>query len=372
MVQTTTIHDYVSIALGRNDMAAKRNLITIAQRLVERQQEERKNNEVNFDNPQMYRDRQQKAKLMAFKARVADSMSVLTKARTAIGFIEKHLNEMKTALEGLSSASTADERATAAATFDTARGKINAQADGASQMVNYRTINLIGNKEGPDWEGDKLFTPYNRSGSFIQVDGAYLGSDFVIEEADGTVWKRNGEGDTLIQYPADGSSVPTGSEISLDGLTITSYDSATGAITYGGSGSLTGTLTRGGLEVLESEYYSGFADDASVAEALADVEAAITAVTVKGADIKAKSSMLTGNVDMAKEQIAKLEKDIAAMVSANVKEMAANQRAAQLKMTLALNNVNLISAANSGLVENMLSLASTRERAAGIFGMMGY
>ncbi len=373
MVETGSIADYVTTALSRNSYDAKLSLVTLTRRLVERQMEERKGNEVNFNDPKMYRANQEKAKLMAFKERVSDATSALTKARSGIEFIERYLSEMKTSLETLGASSTAEERAAVAAEFDDKLRMINAKADGANQTVNYRSINLIGNTDAADFTTDKLFTPYNRSGSFLEVEGVYLGSHFTVEEADGTVWRLSGDTTKFIQYPGDGSGLPTGSEIATEGLTIDSYDSSTGAVTYGGTGSLTGTLNRQGLDLLDSTYYNDFADDASVSEALTDIDAAISAATAGGAFIKAKSASLTANVDMAKEQIAKLEKEVSALVKQNVSEVAAVTQAAQLKMAMTINNVNMLSANNDGLVENMMQLISGGPgKALGVFGLMGY
>ena len=156
-------------------------------------------------------------------------------------------------------------------------------------------------------------------------------------------------------------------------MTVDSYDADTGAVTYGGTGSLTGTVNRQGLEVMDSTYYSDFSDDASVAAALADVEAAISKAIAGGAFIKANSASLTSNVDMASDQIAKLEKEVSALMRESVTEVAATTRAAQLKMALAVNNINMLASMNNGLVENMTQLLSNGPgRAMGVFGYAGY
>ena len=191
MVETGGINDYITTALSRNSADAKLSLVNITRSLMERQMQERQGNEVNFNDPKMYRANQEKAKLITFKERVADATSALTKARSAIEFIDKYLGEMQTTLFGLSASSTADERAAAAAEFDAKLADINAKADGANQTVNYRSINLIGNTDDNIFATDNLYTPYNKTGGFLEVEGVYLGSDFTVEEADGTIWRLN-------------------------------------------------------------------------------------------------------------------------------------------------------------------------------------
>ena len=47
-------------------------------------------------------------------------------------------------------------------------------------------------------------------------------------------------------------------------------------------------------------------------------------------------------------------------------------KAADVKLRLALDNINLLSSLNNGLVENMLALSTGPSKAQGVFGMMGY
>ena len=50
----------------------------------------------------------------------------------------------------------------------------------------------------------------------------------------------------------------------------------------------------------------------------------------------------------------------------------AESRAADLKLRLTLDNINLLSSINNGLVENMLSLSTGPSPAQGVFGIFGY
>ena len=50
----------------------------------------------------------------------------------------------------------------------------------------------------------------------------------------------------------------------------------------------------------------------------------------------------------------------------------AKTMAADLKIRLALNNINMLSQASNGLLENMLTLSAGPPKALGVFGLLGY
>ena len=50
----------------------------------------------------------------------------------------------------------------------------------------------------------------------------------------------------------------------------------------------------------------------------------------------------------------------------------AKTKAADVKVQLALNNINLLSQVGSGLIENMMTLSAGPSKALGVFGLLGY
>ena len=60
------------------------------------------------------------------------------------------------------------------------------------------------------------------------------------------------------------------------------------------------------------------------------------------------------------------------MISEELDASKALSKAADTKLRLALINIDMISQANSALVENMLTLSNGPQKAAGLFGLMGY
>jgi len=371
MASGSSINDLVQIRLNAGQTNLADSLVLITQQVVARVQEERADKRVLInDDLQWVEAHREKSKLVSFKARISDNVSALTKASNALDWVESNLNEMKTLLQGLSDSSTTEERAAAAEEFDELYEDINSRVNNAHQRIGYQNVNLIGNTHGPNWTTDNLYTPSSMSGGYLSVEGQYAGAEFVIEDADGDYWRIEETKNGFVEY--DSSGAATGNVVSLDGLTLDSYDSSTGAVTYSGSDSLSGTLQRGGIELLSSEYYSDFADQTSIDEAIDDIDSALTAISQKGAIIKGQASLIEGNFDLLAEKIAHLDGEIQNRVAVTTQENAELQRATNVKIGLIVNNLNLTTAANTGLIENMLALTEGVPSAGGIFGLMGY
>lgn len=369
-----SITEIVNTQLSMNQMNNMGSLVTLTEQLVQRLNEQKADQAVNFeDNADYRRSRRETVKLQAFKEKIADSVSAATKAKNAASFIETYLDSMKTELQTILGSGSAEERAAAATEFDKLYADINARADGANQFVNHQNINLIGNTTGPDWDTKTLYTPTNQSGGYVAIEGAYLGTEQEVIDASGFAWRYDEGNNVYKQYINDGTGVATGSEISATDMTVQSFDHATDSVTLSnGTDTITGTLNRGGLGVLSSEYYSSFADDTAVQEAIDDIDAAIIYFDTKSSRLTANASLLQSNTYLIKEQIARLEKETAEIVTLEIQENGARNRAANAKFAFAINNINMISQNNQGLIQNMMELASPQESAGGLFGMMGF
>ena len=368
----TSINDIINIRLNSNNFSSMGSIVTISERLVERMQQERPDQAVDFSDRQYYEARREVVRLSSFKEKVANTIAVTAKAKNAAGFVEKYLDDMKSDLSLLLGSTDDAARAAAAAEFNTNYDKINSSVDGANQTIDYKNVNLVGNTSGPDWETDTISAKIRDGGAYTEIEGAYLGSRSQILDGDGNYWQLI-EGDNVYrQFNADGTGTTTGLEISSEDMVVTSFDSSDDSVTISdGTNTITGTVQRGGLGVLKSDYYNDFADDTAVQEAIDDIEAAINYFDGKASLITAKTSMLEGNYDLIKKKIANAEEDSARIVKEQITESAAETRAANLKLTLAVNNINMISNANRGLIENMMIMASPIPKGPGVFGLMG-
>tara|TARA_B100000315_G_scaffold257085_1_gene304739 strand:- start:734 stop:1861 length:1128 start_codon:yes stop_codon:yes gene_type:complete len=369
-----SIAEIINTQLAKNQVAGMSSLVTITERLVERLNDQKADQAVDFESNADYRRaRRRSLRLQAFKDKISDNVSAATKAKNAASFIEVHLDSMKSDLEALLGSTSDEDRAAAATDFDELYNNINSRANGANQLVNYQNVNLIGNTHGPDWNTDTIYTPTNKTGGFTTIEGAYLGTEHEIIDADGYAWRYDKGNNIYKQFYNDGTNVATGLEYTATDMTVQSIDHSDDSVTLSnGTDTITGTLNRGGLGVLNSEYYSSFADDTAVQEAIDDIDAAIIYFDTNSTRLTANTSLLQGNVYMIREEISLLEKEIADIVTVEIQENGARNRAANLKFTLAINNINLVSQNNMGLIQNMLELASPQEKAQGLFGMLGY
>ena len=141
---------------------------------------------------------------------------------------------------------------------------------------------------------------------------------------------------------------------------------------FGGSGSLQGTVVKGGIGVLDSQFYNSFADDTSVQSALDDVNSAIDYVTSKGAIINADATLIQSGSSQAQDRITNLDREINSIKTEQLDESTAKSKAAKLKLSLAVNNINLTMQHNTSLIQNLVSLTEGQGPAIGVFGMMGY
>ena len=372
-ITTGPINGFVDTQLSHNQFNSMSAISLISQRLLERSKEDSADVAVNFESPAILRATREISKMVAFKERISDSVSAVSKAKDAINWTKTYLNRAKTDLNNILGSSSSADRTAAATSFDGHLSNINGKVNGANQLVGFNNINLIGNTEGPDWKTDDIYTPTsNAGGGILEIKGAFLGVDFQVTDTNGLHWRLDAVDKTFYQYSSDGTGKRTGQSMPAEGMTIESYDPISGAITYGGTGTLDGTLQRVGLNILTSEYYKNFADDASIQTAIGDIDKALAILNVEGSSIKADAAILEGRIKLVDGKINSFEAEKDLMVSEEVDASNAVTKAADLKLRMSLINLDLLSAASNGLVENMLSLSRGPQKASGLFGLMGY
>ena len=368
-----SITDVVNAQLSRNQFNSVDSIALITQKLVERHKEERADIAINFERADLIRATKKIADMVSFKQKIADNVIATAKAAEAINWVKNYLGQAKTELNKILGSTSNEDRAAAAASVNGLISDINSKVNGANQTTGFTNLNLVGNTKGPDWKTDDIFSPTSDSGpGFVQIEGAFLGVDFQVTDLDGFNWRLDTTDNTFDQYKSDGSGQRTGKLISAEGLTIDSYDTSTGAITYGGTGSLTGTLKRAGLELLTSEYYNNFADDTSVQNAINDIDNAVTITNKKGSSILADATLLEARIKLINSKIQNLEDEKLRIKAEELAASSAKTKAADVKVQLALNNINLLSQVGSGLIENMMTLSAGPSKALGVFGLLGY
>ncbi|MCH2314370.1 MAG: hypothetical protein MK411_10285 [SAR202 cluster bacterium] len=372
-ITNESINQIVDTQLSHNQFNSMSAISLISQRLLERSKEDSADVAVNFESPAILRATREIAKMVAFKEKISDSVSAVSKAKDAINWTKTYLNRAKTDLNNILGSSSSADRTAAATSFDGHLSNINGKVNGANQLVGFNNINLIGNTEGPDWKTDDIYTPTsNAGGGILEIKGAFLGVDFQVTDTNGLHWRLDAIDKTFYQYSSDGTGKRTGQSMPAEGMTIESYDPISGAITYGGTGTLDGTLQRVGLNILTSEYYKNFADDASVQTAIGDIDKALAILNLEGIPIMSDAAVLEGRIKLVDSKINRFEAEKDLIVSEEVDASNAVTKAADLKLRMSLINLNLLSAASNGLVENMLSLSRGPQKASGLFGLMGF
>ncbi|MCD6074276.1 MAG: hypothetical protein K0Q70_1159 [Rhodospirillales bacterium] len=367
------IGEYVNIQLQKNQFSSMDSIALISKQLVARMQSERKDEAVNFSRPDLARANNEKARLMEYKTKVADELSAMTKAKGAVEWVISKLNTMTAKAQAMLGSTDPDARAALATEFNEALDFINAKVDGASQKIGYQTINLVGDVNPSTFKADNLYIHTGDKGGRTMVEGAYMGSNYNIVDEDGYLWTYSDSEQALIQRENTASGTATGNKIAFDGLTVDSFDHDTGAVTLGGSGGgLTGTVQRGGIGVLDSKFYGDFATDADVQNAIDDMLSAMTYVKSEGSSIKADATVMLNANKTIQGKISNLNRDIDAITREELDEAGAKTKAANLKMSLAINNINLVAQHNTALVQNLLDMTQGLARAPGVFGSMGY
>ena len=223
------------------------------------------------------RQAEQKAKdLTRIKSKLDAVNSIVKRAREKLDEIRLLIVDMRKAVE-LSQKSTAtdEEKRTQANVFDQKLGLINIK------VRNFGTIgnNLLGSQFRDVFVADTITFPI-RPNSLQEdsITGLFAGSDFTITQSS--------TNDVFVPdiFGAKVQSLPISINDDIDaGITLFDDDTVvldkdTGAVSITRNGEATpvleGTLERKGLDVLFSSFYGNFLNDASLDDALADVDAA--------------------------------------------------------------------------------------------------
>ena len=220
--------------------------------------------------------------------------------------IKDNLFDMKVAVE---TAATTTDMDYIRQVFDSAMTEVNRAADALPKVSN-----LIGNVGKTTWNTPEISYQTDDIGTRIDITGEYLGSDFYIEDSSGNVWvpdwsirameRFTGIGeyssDTKVDsayYTFDGNGINLNS-LSGSAIDFTVFpDVASETATY------TGTLYKGGLEVMPSWMYSDFATEADRTTATDDVDTARDVVNRQEAILKSELAKIQGYENAAKQTV---------------------------------------------------------------------
>ncbi len=190
-------------------------------------------------------------------------------------------------------------------------------------------LNPVGNLVSSSWEGNTISYRTDEIVGKRNLTGTFAGTDFKITTADGTIWRPEDGTSVLQKFDADGT-LDENFQISMfNGVQLDAYNADTGEVTISMTyaadqppTTITGTLERGGLEIMPAWFYRSQASiDAgepafSRAEdfdaARADVEKAVrkaqaARAIVEGGKAQIKSDM--GKMDLNLSELTSEKRD---------------------------------------------------------------
>ncbi len=267
--------------------------------------------------------RQQSA-LASRKARVTEAVSVLQQGLSQFDSIKSSISYLRDQLDSLEAG---DVTASSVATnWDNALGKINLAVSRGAKTIkdgkNYYPKNLIDTQSRTSFSALTLFAPFNK-GESIQINGAYLGTDYYItEDGSGDFWNSDTgfratdtEVGTLTGYTSY-EDTPNGQSDAVTDITLDSFDRSSGAVTFtlSNATTVTGTLTRGGLGLVDAFLYGNFdtgVDANAIDNARSDLNAAEALVLTTEAEFRDNLATLQSRAGVFDSQIAGISTDVA-------------------------------------------------------------
>ena len=310
---------------------------------------------------QLLRDRSQ---LISRKARVNEAIDVINQALDQFDHLKSHIEYLE---EQIASHEAGDITATELSViWDNKLRKINQLASAASESIkdgdSYYQKNLIETRSRSSFSTQTLFAPYNSAGDTLQIDGVYLGTDYYITDSGGDFWNSDTgyaaseeAVGTLTEYSSY-PNTPTGVSDSVTDLVLNSYDFSTGAIDFDTSGgtNVTGTVTEGGLGLLDAWIYSDFDNQTSIDQAKSDLEAAEGLILTTEAEYLSDRTTLQSRVSVFDTLISGIDSEVAILVEDLQDEARADLLATQLEFILAQFDFALLAARGNSLVQSIL------------------
>ncbi len=305
----------------------------------------------------------QQSGLISRKERVNDAIGVLNQAFTQIGFLKNHVDYLQ---EQIAALEAGDITAAALAVdFDNKLRKINQLAAAGAQSFKdggvYFQKNLIASLSRSSFATQTFFAPYNSKGDTLQIDGVYLGTDYYITDS-GDFWNSDtgfAASEDTVGTLTEYSSFPdttTGQSETVTAITLNSINTTSGAVDFDISGpvNITGTLTKGGLGILDAWLYENFANQTAIDRAKADLDEAESLLLLTEADFLADRATLQSRVTVFDTMIGGLQNEIARIAEDIENDRQAELLAAQLEFQVARFQFSLLAARGNTLVFSLI------------------
>jgi len=309
----------------------------------------------------------QQSQLISRKDRINDAIGVLNQAFTQIGFLRNHVDYLQEQVAELEAGNIT--AAALSVDFDNKLRKINQLAAAGAQSFKdggiYFQKNLIGSLSRSSFATQTLFAPYNSNGDTLQIDGAYLGTDyFIAEDTSGDIFKSDTgfaaseeTVGTLTEYSSDHTTA-TGVSDTVTDLSFTSIDGSDNVVfQLSDSTSITGVVSRGGLGILDAWLYSNFdtsSDTTALTRVKADLDKAESILLLREADFLADRATLQSRATVFDTQIGGLQNEILSIAEDIQSDRQAELLAAELEFQVAQFQFSLLASRGNTLVFSLI------------------
>lgn len=262
--------------------------------------------------------------------------------------------------------------ASSATDYDYSRENFDAQWSAINSEVNAysKEYNPIGNVDDSDWTPNVIEYKEDTSANMVKLQGTFAGADFKIVANDGTVWRPDDGSTILNKIDSEGNKDDSVLVSMGTGIELLSYDSATGAISVQITPSaedppilVSGTLERGGLEVMPSWFYRSADSIANGLPAMStDEDRAMAWADLDAAGLKADVAEVT--VDNGSGLIQNSINKIDALINQNTEE----QKNAMVKNMQQLNDLQVeVQRQYEMMATNLQQASEIQQRYAQIF-----
>lgn len=217
-----------------------------------------------------------------------------------------------------------------------------------------------GNGQGIWYEPVKAFDLNGLTG---QVQHRFAGSDYNIELSDGS-WLQP-------HFPNQNLADSAGSTIDFANLQL---DDLTGdAITFTDTSTATqytGTVHRGGGEVLSSWAYNNFATQTDIDNAVADVDNWVKRLATIERELMVSETMLQSQVDSLTNKLQVKTDEYVKVSNADVDEKEALKAAAKMRHDLRLNSLALTAGGHENMIQSIFNSPMNYEKKS-LFQILG-
>ncbi len=316
--------------------------------------------------------------LIGRKDRLNEAVGVLSKAITQIGYLEGHITYLREQITELEASNlTAAEFSTI---WDNKMRKINELAAAAQDDYvdggNYYKKNLIDSQSRTSYGTQTLYAPYNSYGDTLEITGTYLGTDYYITDVDGEYWysdngfRLNDEATASISEYTTHPTAPTGTTTDLGNMSLTSYVSDSD-ITFDADATtgIPGTITRGGLRLVDSFLYEDFGNQTAIDRAKDDLDAAESKLLLAGASYQSDRATLQSRASLFDAQILGISNEVISIIQELQEEKDAELLATELEFAIAQFDFALLASRGNRLVSTLMlgqdAVTATDTRASG-------